>query len=139
MWRRSLITLAVCSPLVLWPAQGGSDRLAQGGGTPSFGELVGVLEANDCIRCHRGSNPGGRLDLSPSSAWQNLVNQRSAQARSMYLVAPGNANESYFYLKLTGRHIQRGGRGVRMPLGRGPMSDADLSVVRDWIEGGAPR
>ena len=117
----------------------GPELLAQGRRTVSFDEIVRVFERNGCIRCHRGSRPAADVDLRPADAWENIVNQRSGQARRMYLVAPGDVDESYLYLKLVDRHLQRGGRGVAMPIGRSRVSNEDLDIVESWIDDGAPR
>ena len=49
-------------------------------------------------------------------------------------VKPGDAANSYLYMKITGdaRII-----GAQMPLTGGALSAAEIAAIRDWINGGA--
>ena len=53
---------------------------------------------------------------------------------SMVRVAPGDPAGSYLYRKIVGSGIT----GDRMPQAQTPLSEAKLSLVRDWIRRGAP-
>jgi hypothetical protein len=48
---------------------------------------------------------------------------------------PGNPDQSYLYKKITGAPDIV---GSRMPLAGGPLSAADIDLVRQWIQAGAP-
>ena len=70
-----------------------------------------------------------------------IVDISSKQVPSMLLVAPGNLDGSYLWHKLLGSQSSVGGEGLSMPkiatnVG-GRLSDADLMIVKEWIEEGA--
>jgi hypothetical protein len=72
-------------------------------------------------------------ELSAGRAYASIVGQPSTMR--LKLVAPGQPDSSYLYIKIAG-----GSRmvGSRMPYGRPAMSDAAIASVRAWIERGAP-
>jgi hypothetical protein len=41
--------------------------------------------------------------------------------------------------KLEGTHLEVGGVGLRMPAEGGPLPEADIQRIRDWIKGGAQK
>jgi hypothetical protein len=78
-----------------------------------------------------GAPQGLRLDAGNSYAL--LVNVPSAQVPSLLRVAPGDPQNSYLVQKIEGRAAV----GGRMPLGRNPLPQASIDLVRSWIAGGA--
>ena len=58
---------------------------------------------------------------------------RSTQV-ALDLVEPNDAENSYLIHKLDGR---AGIVGVRMPVGASFLSDADIDVIKQWINAGA--
>jgi hypothetical protein len=86
-----------------------------------------------CVACHQNASPAGKLSLQRGGPPENLVGVQSEQA-DMAFVTPQSPEDSYLYRKLDGTHLDAGGSGERMPLG-GALTEADLTVFRDWIMG----
>lgn len=84
--------------------------------------------------CHTGSNPPMGLDLSAGQSQSNLVEVDSREVPAFQRVEPGNPDDSYLIMKIEGdsRIV-----GVRMPLGRAPLSGEQTAVIREWILDGA--
>lgn len=80
---------------------------------------VSKIFQGNCMPCH-GANMAGGLDLRTYAA--------AAKSRS---IVPGNpaASSMVGYI--------RGTRTPRMPIGRAPLSEADMKTVEEWIAGGA--
>jgi hypothetical protein len=78
-----------------------------------------------------GAPLGLRLDAGNSYAL--LFNMPSMQVPGILRVAPGDPQNSYLVQKIEGRAAQ----GGRMPLGRNPLPQASIDLVRSWIAGGA--
>lgn len=100
-----------------------------------------VFERHSCIAssCHTGANAAGGLDLNADVAYANLFEVISS-ASSLPLVAPGDADRSFLYLKLLAA-TQPGsvtGIGSSMPIGGVPLSEDELELVRLWLYAGAP-
>jgi hypothetical protein len=87
--------------------------------------------ARSCTSCHGGSSPSEDLDLE-GRTYERLVNVPSAQAPNLMLVAPGDPDASYLYLKITGQAAV----GNRMPPLRG-LSDDRIAFIESWILDGA--
>ncbi len=93
-----------------------------------------------CTICHSGGSPLGGLNLSSVElAYANLVGANgegvSANGNANFRrVLPGEPDESYIILKLEGDARA----GSQMPLGRAPLSQDQINMVRDWIANGAP-
>lgn len=84
--------------------------------------------------CHVGPNAQLGLDLSAGNARASLVNVASARVPGLLRVEPGNSDDSYLILKLEGdeRII-----GARMPFNLAPLPSESISIIREWIDGGA--
>jgi hypothetical protein len=80
------------------------------------------------MTCHGGTQG---INLTTGTDWANdLIGVPSSQG--MNIVEPGNANNSYLIRKLeNGPGIS----GSRMPFGANPMSQADINLIRAWING----
>jgi len=74
------------------------------------------------------------LDLSPGNAHASLVGVASVEQPSRNRVTPGDAVESYLYMKVTGDPRIS---GDRMPAGGAPLSAGEIEAIRAWIEDGA--
>ena len=85
-----------------------------------------------CSGCHGGFNPRGGLNLQEGQAFSNLVNVGSSET-SLTRVVPGDPESSYLIHKLEGR---QGIAGSRMPQGGPFLSDAEMAMVRAWIQSG---
>ena len=87
--------------------------------------------------CHEQPSPGGGLVLA-GDAYENIVGVFATGANRQ-LVAPGNPDGSYMVNKLDGSFDdpEVNGSGGPMPLVMDPLSDAELELIRTWIEQGA--
>lgn len=85
-----------------------------------------------CNACHTGTDDISWYG-SASQTYSNLVNVNATRACSPdKRVVPGNADQSVLYRRLSGFSC-----GDRMPQGGNPISDSDLTLIRDWINQGA--
>lgn len=101
----------------------------------AFEPVSALLQANCATSaCHSAGRGAGDLVLEPDVAWGNLVDAASSQQDGATLVVPGDPDGSYLLAKLRGAD---GIRGSRMPIGRAPLLDEDLTVISDWIAAGA--
>ncbi len=130
----ALLVLTSCGKLKELPTS------PDGGGTPpdpsaTFTRVKAeVLPTCAAVGCHGTIAPQQNLILAPAVAYANLVNVPSTEITSVLRVAPGDPNNSYMYRKITGSGIT----GGKMPLGGPYLTDAQISLVRDWIRRGAP-
>jgi hypothetical protein len=99
-----------------------------------FPEVLTIFQA-ECF-CHRTPMPASMLDLDDDAAYDSIVNVPAPQAPAVNYVTPGDPDNSYLYLKLTGEQLSVGGSGTRMPQG-GMLTDDQIDLVRYWILGGA--
>jgi hypothetical protein len=99
-------------------------------------EIAPILETN-CSSCHLTGEETGRLALYPGKAYASLVKVQSSES-SLLRVAPGSPDLSYLIAKLSGRQLDVGGRGARMPFGQSPLSASDIEKIKKWISAGAP-
>lgn len=87
--------------------------------------------------CHVGEDAPFGLDLSAAALTSaNAVGVTSAEMPSLLRIEPGNAADSYLYMKLTG---DENILGDPMPFGGPPLGAADLEMIRTWIDEGAPQ
>ena len=89
-----------------------------------------------CAQCHFGNNAplGLRMDSLEASE-ENLINVDSATNPTFKRVLPGDADNSFFYLKIIGASIA----GNQMPLGQAPLDQQTQETIKTWIDSGAPR
>ena len=88
-----------------------------------------------CAQCHFGSNApvGLRMDsLDVSQA--NLINVDATLNPTFKRILPGDAENSFLYLKILGDPVA----GNRMPLGLPALTESTIDTIRRWIEAGAP-
>lgn len=89
--------------------------------------------------CHTGPSgstlPAGMDLTSENASSANLIGVSSIQVPSVPRVDAGNANNSYLIQKLEGTAAQ----GGRMPQGGPFLDQADIDVIRQWINDGATR
>lgn len=89
-----------------------------------------------CLSCHESEEAKGKLVLDPGLGYERLVGPRSIQVPEMALVAPGDPERSYLWLKL--QHVTEEGKGMpRTPTGSKKLRESELELYRRWIEGGA--
>jgi mono/diheme cytochrome c family protein len=85
-------------------------------------DILPIWKANTCLGCHGPSLKTKDLDLSSYAGIQK-------GSESGAVVIPGKPDESRLY-----RVVHD---GLMPPGGKTHLSEADLGVVRSWIEGGA--
>ena len=103
---------------------------------PSFAADINPIFRNDgCLSCHGGGGAGGlALSTDPSTSYANLVDVPSRDAPAYLRVERYDSFDSYLVMKLEGRQLS----GSAMPLGRGSLSAAKISKIKQWIDAGAP-
>jgi hypothetical protein len=87
-------------------------------------DVLPVLKAH-CFQCHAGAQKQGGLSLDTRA----LMIKGGASGGA---VIPGSAGKSLLVIRSMGQ----GGK-ARMPLGFAPLSEAQISVLRSWIDQGA--
>ena len=91
--------------------------------------------------CHDAAIASGGLALiDAQTSHDNLVGVdpmiEAARLAGMKRVDPSHPDNSFLLTKLTGPPL---GQGSRMPLTGDPLSDAEIALIRTWIEAGAER
>jgi hypothetical protein len=75
--------------------------------------------------------------MSCGNGCANTVGVSSSQVPDIMRAEPGEPAESYLFIKITGGDRMAPGT-FQMPIGV-ELSDEQIDLVEDWIEGGAPR
>ena len=97
-------------------------------------QIQPIFTAN-CVSCHSGASAPQGLRLDAPNSYANLVNVNSNEVPSLKRVKPSDPDNSYLVHKIEGTAAV----GGRMPLNRAPLSNAQISLIRQWItEGAAP-
>ena len=102
---------------------------------PSFAATVYPAIQSDCAYCHVSGSLGGLAMPNANDAYDALVGAPSTINSAYTRVVAGNADDSYFYLKVSG-NLPAGDLSDPMPSGS-PWSTNKVAAVRAWIEGGA--
>jgi hypothetical protein len=102
---------------------------------PTLSELQSSLFTPRCAvpGCHGAPAPEQGLNLSAGNTFAYTVGVDATELSAFKRVAPGNAADSYLYMKLAGdpRIV-----GDRMPFG-GVLTAEEIEGVRAWIDAGA--
>lgn len=112
----------------------------QGGG--QFATIQTQIFNTNCLSagCHNPTTRAGNLNLSAGVSYDQLVGRLAdnpaAAQEGLLRVEPFDAENSFLLIKCATPGPDQGGR---MPLGEDPLSAAELQLVSDWIESGAPR
>ena len=112
---------------------------------PTFSSIQReIFESSDssgreaCVSCHNsvGAQFTAGLNLIHDLAYDQLVNRASTQKPSLMRVAPGSSDSSYMIHKLQGgpEILQ-----LRMPRNPPYLTAGQISIIRRWIDLGAPR
>jgi len=146
--RRTMLVLIIAGVSLL--AAGCDEKLSSVTGPtpnlqPTFTSIQrDIFNARDlagrqaCIECHsdQGRTPSGGMVLLEGRAYASLVGTASSGKPGAVRVIPGDPANSYLLHKLEGASDIV---GVRMPRGNGPfLTEGQISVIRRWIELGAP-
>ena len=106
------------------------------GDTVSYERHLEPLVVAHCLGCHEAEEPKAKLVLEEGTGYEQLVGRQSIQVPEMALVAPGDVDASYLWLKL--QHTAPEGKGMpRTPTGVKKLRAAELELYRRWIEEGA--
>ena len=102
------------------------------------GEVQPIF-TNSCAisGCHTGANAQRGLNLSVGQTYANVLNVPSRELSTMNLVTPGEPDNSYLVHKVQGTHLGVGGSGFQMPIGRSPLTQTEIDLIRAWITAGA--
>jgi hypothetical protein len=107
-------------------------------GVISFANHIQPIFTANCASCHV---PGGFADdqgitmyLTAGSAYAAIVNQPSDQNASLTRVVPSDSANSLLFLKISSDNPPV---GLRMPFLRSPLSQSQITLIRDWIDQGA--
>jgi hypothetical protein len=84
-----------------------------------------VILKTHCVSCHGGDAPVRDLDLRT----RETTLRGGARGPA---IKPGDVLESLLYRTITHEH------DVKMPMGKPKLSDADIKVIKIWIQDGAP-
>ena len=101
-----------------------------------FASDIAPILKTHCATCHMTGQEAGNMALYPAAAYSNLVGVK-ATAAGLVRVVPGKPDDSYLLMKLEGTHLDRGGKGVRMPLGGEPLPSDQIAKIKAWITAGA--
>lgn len=115
--------------------EGLDDTTPPGSLNPVFSEIQSNVFTSTCATagCHAGAGAPQGLRLDAANSYGLLVNVPSSEVPSVLRVAPGDPDGSYLIRKLEGTAAV----GERMPLGRQPLAQATIDVIRQWIADGA--
>ena len=106
---------------------------------PTFSQQIQAqILTPACVFCHtdEGRTPTGGLNLKAGAAYASLVGVASTGKPGAVRVIAGNPSGSYLVQKLEGAADIV---GLRMPRNGPPfLSDAQVALIRQWIQNGAP-
>ena len=113
-----------------------------GGGAPPGGLAPTLASIQDNVfsvrcaipECHGGGNVQYGLRLDPGFSAGNLINVPSPRNPNLIRVIPGDPDASFLIQKLQGTQTL----GDRMPDGGPYLTTAQVNVIRQWIQDGAP-
>ncbi len=131
MLRSASVLLLFCALPLLWSCEH-SGPFEADDDEPTLENVQETVFNTSCAvsGCHAGASPQQGLDLSPGVAGANLIGVDSRELPSFKRVDPGNPDDSYLVMKIEGdsRIV-----GQRMPIGRPPLSSAEITLVREWV------
>ncbi len=93
--------------------------------TVSFSAQIQPIFNDNCVICHRPGGIGSFMNLTAGNAYASLV--LSSPPR----VIAGSSATSVLYGRITGAILPQ------MPLGGAPLSAADQTLIKNWIDQGA--
>jgi|GEM_PF-2328702 len=100
---------------------------------PTLSSIQNNVFTPICSVCHGGANPAAGQNLSTlENTIANIINVDSSNPL-FKRVQPGNAAQSYLYLKIIGDSQA----GAQMPLGQQALEQNTMNAIRTWINDGA--
>ena len=104
----------------------------------SYQEHLEALVVERCLGCHGEEEPKAKLVLVQGKGYDQLVGRHSVQVPKMRLVAPGDLEASYLWMKMEHSPELEVGKGMPRTLtGAKKLPAAELELYRRWIEDGA--
>ena len=108
----------------------------------SFADVQAIFDRSCAfVGCHAGGNPAARLDLSAGASLGELVDvepsNSTAGAMGFSRVEPGNAMNSFLFLKVDAENELDPLLGDRMPRFSPPLPEEEVDIIRSWIDAGA--
>lgn len=133
--------LGICLGLILVEAACGGDGVISSvvGPPPPSAPTLTSLQASiftprcGVPGCHGPPAPQQGMNLSDGNTHAFTVGVDAVEVSGFKRVAPGNAADSYLYMKIAGDPRIA---GDRMPLG-GMLTATEIDAVRLWINAGA--
>lgn len=129
----------------------------------AFNDIKTQIFTPLCSGCHSGGTPPGNLNLQSAQAYAQLLGaglgQDACERPAMKRVKPLVASDSFLFRKVEGTHTGLGGCNVagcnpfggesgcgqQMPwsapppaASNSPLSAAQLNLIKNWINSGAP-
>jgi hypothetical protein len=103
----------------------------------SFSQNVVAVLGQHCavVGCHIPGSPPNGLVMTPSQAYSNLVGVTVVEYPTLFRVKPGDAADSYVYLKVT--NTAPSGTQMPPPSTGDSLSTAEINILKDWINEGA--
>ena len=107
---------------------------------PTLANIQATIFSASCtdLACHSSLVQAGNLVLEAGKAHDQLVGvsavNPAAQQAGLLRVKPGDPSNSFLVIKLTGPTVVQ---GSPMPLGKPPLTAAQVQLIRDWITQGA--
>jgi hypothetical protein len=123
------------------PGAGGESTASSGGSAAtsvSFSQDIQPIFDARCTGCHATSGTASFLPLTSGSAYDNLVGASSTRTGTPpagVLVVAGSSSESVLYQRVSGDGLP-GGEST-MPISGAGLDDAQLALIRTWIDEGA--
>jgi hypothetical protein len=104
----------------------------------SYQEHLEQVVIERCLGCHGEEEPKAKLVLVEGNGYDQLVGRHSVQVPEMLLVAPGDPDASYLWMKMEHSPEIEVGKGMPRTLtGAKKLPAAELELYRRWIEDGA--
>ncbi len=119
----------------------GLEEFMPGGDQVTLSDDVHPIFTINCAvsGCHTGTNPEQGMNLSAGQTFANVVNVPAMELSTMNRVTPDEPDNSYLVHKVQGTHLAVGGSGFQMPIGRSPLTQTEIDLIRVWISDGARR
>jgi len=107
------------------------------GAAVSYEAHLETLVVARCLGCHGAEEPKAKLVLEQGTGYGQLVGRQSVQMPEIALVAPGDPEASYLWMKLQHSAEIEVGKGMPRTLtGVKKLPEVELELYRRWIAGG---
>jgi len=112
---------------------GTSNLIAQSGRSELESKVIKIFEDNCATAgCHTGAAPMMGLKLTADEFYARTINQPSTEKPQLRRIKPGEPDSSYLVMKILGTP---GIIGSRMPFGRAPLTDEEITTIVEWVTG----